>query len=315
MTWHRSSHLAYHVTEGASRVNKEARTGFGLLALGVGMAVNAILGPLGLGVIDSRVSDNMQNQLLGGEIVSLLLAAPVAVVAGVLWLRGSQFAPPLAIAPALYAVYTYVQFIVGPDYTRYDGNNERAFPLYLLLIVLGWAIAISAWGALGRMALPAPSLGLARILAIILIAISVLIGFAWIASIAGVISGGSVTQEYRDDPTLFWMIRLMDLGFVIPAGLMTAVGLLRHAVWSNRLTWALIGFQTLLTGSVASMAIAMEVRDDPSANPVLLTVTVVTTLALIAVSALLLRGLRQTPLPATKPQRPSTRNLSSARSR
>jgi hypothetical protein len=275
------------------------------------MAANAILGPLLLGVIDSRVSNNMQNQLLGGEIVSLLLAAPVAIVAGFLWLRGSRCAPVLAIAPALYAVYTYVQFVVGPDYTRYDGNNERAFPLYLVLVILGWAIALSAWGALGRLALPTPPLGLSRTLASILIAISVLIGLAWIASIAGVIGGGTLTQEYQDDPSLFWLIRLMDLGFVIPAALMTAVGLLRHAAWSIRLAWALTGFQTLLTGSVASMAIAMTVRDDPSADAVLLMVTVATTLTLLAVSALMLRGLRQTPPTDTEPQPPATRNLSS----
>jgi hypothetical protein len=67
--------------------------GLASLALGAGMAVNAIVGPLGLGVIESRISDNMENQLVGGEIVSLFVAAPLAVVAGVLWLRGQPARP------------------------------------------------------------------------------------------------------------------------------------------------------------------------------------------------------------------------------
>jgi hypothetical protein len=294
-------------------VNRASLTGYGLLALGAGMAVNAILGPLGADVIQSRVSDNMQNQLIGGEIVSLLLAAPLAILAGMLWLRGHRHAPVLALGPALYAIYTYVQFIAGPDYTRYAGNNEKAFPLYLALIVLGWAIAIAAWGALGRMELPTPPIGLARTLGSLLLVVSVLIGLAWIAGIVDVLNGGTLAQEYRDDPTLFWLIRLMDLGFVIPASVVTAVGLLRRASWSKRLTYAYTGFQTLLTGAVASMAVAMVVRDDPSANPVLLVVTVATTLTLLGISALLLRGmLHQTPAPR-RPSISRERELLTAR--
>jgi hypothetical protein len=128
--------------------SKRRMTGVALILLGLGLAVSAILGPLGLGIISFRVSPSAQIQLLGGEFVSLVVAAPVAIPAGVLWLQGHRLAPALAIGPAMYAVYTYVQFILGPDYRSYPGNNESLFPLYVLLTILSWTLATRAWLAL-----------------------------------------------------------------------------------------------------------------------------------------------------------------------
>jgi hypothetical protein len=268
-------------------------TGFGLLALGAGMAASALLGPLVLGVIVFRVSDNMENQLVGGEIVSLFVAAPVAVLAGAPWLNGGRLAPVLAMGPALYAVYIYTQYILAPEYDRYEGNNEYFFPFYLALIILGGAVAVRAWAALSDVRLPFPSDSLRRTLAGLLIVLSVVIALAWAASIAEVLSGG-VSQEYQEHPTLFWLVRLMDLAFVIPVTFVTGVGLLRRTPWAVRLGYALVGFQTLLVGAIAGIAVVMALRDDPSADPVLLVMTVGITLALAAVYILLVKGLAQT---------------------
>jgi hypothetical protein len=259
------------------------------------MAASAILGPLVLGVIEFRVSENAEGQLIGGEIVSLFVAAPLAVLAGAFWLRGHRLAPVLAIGPALYALYLYVQLIVGPDYHRYPGNNERFFPLFLAVVILGWALALRAWSAVGVAQLPAPAAGLRRLLAGILIILSGIFALAWTASIADVLVGESVAQAYEEDPTLFWLVRLMDLGFVIPAALITGVGLLRRAPWATRPAYAVTAFLTLEVGAVAGMSTAMTVRDDPAADPVLLVVTVISTLALVLLDARLLRQAQTVP--------------------
>jgi hypothetical protein len=41
----------------------------------------------------------------------------------------------------------------------------------------------------------------------------------------------------------------MDLAFVIPAALITGIGLVRGADWAVRLAYALAGFQTLEVGA------------------------------------------------------------------
>jgi hypothetical protein len=294
----------------------ERLIGFVLLLLGAGMAANAILGPLLLGAIRSHVSPAMENQQIGGELISLFVAAPVALLAGVLWLRGHRLAPLLAIAPALYAVYTYVTFVLGPEYSRYPGNNERAFPLYLVLIVLGWAITSGCWPAMSRERLPALSTGLRRLLAGVLLAISLLFALAWLGSLVPVLRGGALPQSYSDDRTMFWLIRLLDLAFVIPASIIAALGLLRDAAWATRLAYVLIPFQTLLVGSVAGMAAVLLVRDDPAASPAMLAVTLGATAALGLMTVRLLSNARNTAAvtprelrrpPAVSSRRPSSR--------
>ena len=66
------------------------------IALGAGIAANAALGPLVLGVIRIRESAAIENQLLGAELTSLGIAAPLAVCAGIAWWRGWRLAPILA---------------------------------------------------------------------------------------------------------------------------------------------------------------------------------------------------------------------------
>ena len=275
--------------EGSAR-----RTSVALICLGVLIATSSILGPLVLGVIKFHVSAGAEAQLVGGEVVSLFIVAPLAVIAGVLWLRGNPLAPTLALGPAGYSLYMYVQYVIGPEYERYFGNNEYAFPLYLTLIILSWSIGISAWRALTTTPLPRLSSGMRRTLAALMLMLNVMFAFAWISSIVTVLAGPSAAPawlEYEKDPTLFWLVRMMDLGFVIPASLAIAVGLLRRTTWSVTLVYAFIGFQTLMVAAVAGMAILMAVRSDPGASYVLLGVSGIIALVLAAMFGMLLRKL------------------------
>ena len=140
-----------------------ARTGIALVALGLLIAANALIGPLALGVVRFHVSQTAENQLIGGEVVSLVVAAPLAVIAGVLWRRSNRLAPSLALGAALYALYMYVQYVVGPQYERYVGNNEYFFPLHLVLLILAWATGLRAWHALSEMRMPTIAIGTAMI--------------------------------------------------------------------------------------------------------------------------------------------------------
>ena len=270
------------------------RTGIALIALGFLMALSAILGPLGLDIVRFHTSSSATAQLVGGEVVTLVLVAPTAIAAGILWLRGNPVAPALALGPAAYALYMYIQYIVGPQYERYEGNNEYFFPLYLALIVLAWSTGISAWRRLTSVPLPPLGARPQRALGTLMLVLNVTFALAWASSIAGVLYGPRASAawvEYQMDQTLFWLIRLMDLGFVIPVSLVVAVGLLRHATWATRLAYAFVGFQTFIVAAVAGMAIMMAVRSDPAANAVLLILTLVLTVALGGMFVSLIRRL------------------------
>ena len=119
------------------------------MALGFGIAVNALLGPLVFGVIKLRNPPTWKSAPRRGDHVTVI-AAPLAFAGGILWWRGNALAPFIAIGPAGFALYNYVQFVLVPDYSRYAGNNECFFPLYLTLVILAWALIWRAWHALGR---------------------------------------------------------------------------------------------------------------------------------------------------------------------
>ncbi len=246
--------------------------GVASIVLGVGIAANALLGPLVFGVIKLRESANMENQLLGGELTSLLIAAPMAVAAGILWWRGNALAPFIAIGPAGFALYNYIQFVLVPDYSRYTGNNEFFFPLYLALVILAWALIWRAWHALARGELAPLGARLSRAVGAMCVLLGSAFALAWFATIAAQLAGTS-TAEYVEHPTAFWLVRLMDLGFVIPLALLVGIGLLRRTAGADRGAYAFIGTQTLLICAVAGMAIRMWVRGDPGITVPLLIIS------------------------------------------
>jgi hypothetical protein len=258
------------------------------VALGLGIAANSILGPLVLGIIRVRESANMETQLLGGELTSLFLAAPLACVAGFLWWKVPRLAPVVGIGPAGYALYTYIQFVLVPDYARYAGNNERFFPLYLALVMLGGWLVWRAWHELWATRIAVPSRRLAVASGTLFVVVNGALALAWVASVASTLIGGA-TAEYSEHPTGFWLIRLMDLGFIIPFGLTTGIGLLRRTPWASRNAYAFAGAQALLACAVSGMAIRMWIRNDPAVTPSLLVISTLGAVAFLAIYVAFIR--------------------------
>ena len=261
--------------------------GFGSIALGTGIAVSTVLGPLVLKAITFRTSTHLENQFVGGEIISLAVVAPTAIASGVLWLRGHPLAPALAFGPALYAVYTYTTVVLGQEYTRYDGNVEQFFPLYAGLVAGGAAIAAFAWSRLGETVVPVPSDRLRRTTAGIFLGLGGFFALAWALQIRLVVTG-QPPAEYQEGPTLFWVIKLLDFGFMIPLLIATGTGLLRQHPAAIKAAYGLATFATCLAGSIAGMAIAVEVKGDPSAQPAMLAVLVPATIGLALITKHLL---------------------------
>ncbi|MDQ3541316.1 MAG: hypothetical protein M3440_11550 [Chloroflexota bacterium] len=263
--------------------------GVGSISLGTGIAFSAILGPVVLRVIKFRTSDHLENQFVGGEIVSLAVVAPAAIAAGVLWLRVHRLAPPLAFGPALYAVYTYKTAVIGQEYNRYDGNVEKFFPLYAGLVAGGAAIAVFAWSRLHEAQVPVPSDGLRRTLAAIFLGMGGFFALAWAQQIRLVVTGNA-PAEYQEGPTLFWLIKLLDFGFIIPLLIATGSGLVRQHPAAIKAAYGLATFATCLAGSIAGMVVTMQTTGDPSAQPAMLVVLLPATAGLALVTERLLRS-------------------------
>jgi len=243
--------------------------GAALVVLGFGAALVALLGPLAFGVIDYHASQGAVDQITGGDVAGLFLVAPVSILAGVLVWRDHLGGPILGLGPAFYALYMYSQLALGGDILRYPGNSERFFPLYLGLFILAGAITIRAWTTIDPGRLPATRRSVDRTVGIFFLVVGFFLVFG--LHLPGLIDAWAAeptSTEYLADPVVFWLVKFMDLGLVVPGLVVVGLGVLRHRSWASKAKYAAVAWAALLGASVAGMAIVMQVTADPAATTV-----------------------------------------------
>jgi hypothetical protein len=260
-----SSAAVRHQVRTGGRLERRALA-LALGALGFGLAVVAVLGPLMTGEIEYHVTETLRNQTIGLDAVSLFLVAPISMVAAVLVLRNHVAGAALALGVGAYTSYMFVQYILGPEYERLPGDNERLFPLYLLLFAFGWLVVLAAWNALEAERLPSSRDRDRSIGAIVLPVLAFLAFVRYLPALADWMSGTPDDPGYLAGPTFAWAIAMLDLGVFLPATIVTCAGLLRSATWSGKALFTVIGWFALVGTAVAAMGITMYINDDPNAS-------------------------------------------------
>lgn len=269
-------------------MRRERTSGTLSVLLGLTVAANAVVGPLVLGVMRLHESARMDTQLLGIAFVELVLAAPLAIVAGLLWRRGHAIAPVLGVASAGFSVYVAVQYVLAPDYPRYPGNNERFFILHLAIVLLGSAIVVRSLDELRDAHTLAFPRSLGRSLGVLLVVLNGVFAIAWLGSIGSVLTR-EPTMEYLEHPTAFWLIRLMDLGFLLPIGLIAGIGMFQRDPGGIRAGYAIVGVETLILCAVAAMAAWALSRGDSGTS---LSVALLSTGATLVLATMWIRLIR-----------------------
>lgn len=240
-----------------------------LFVLGAGVASISVLGPLGMDAIQYHASEGAIDQVKGGDVAGLLMVAPLCVWAATLVRRRHPAGSVVAIGPALYAIYLYTQLAFVGDVVRYDGNNERFFPVYASLVGIA---AVAAWLAVRATPweeLPVASRSVARWFGwfVLVVAAFLLIGLH-LPGIVDAWRSSPTSEEYLADPSLFWLVKLMDLVIVVPGLFMVGIGVLRSSEWATMAMYAVGGWIALLGSSVAGMAIVMQVEGASGASVV-----------------------------------------------
>lgn len=237
----------------------------GLVLIALGLAAVALVGPLASDLIHYRVSETYRNQTIGLDAVSLFVVAPLSLLAaGMVW-RGHLSGPVLALAVGAYTPYMFLQYIVGPDYAHLPGDNERLFPLYVLLFAAGWLVALGAWTMLGGERLGGSRRRDRAIGRVILPALALVTFSRYLPSVTDALSN-TPGPAYRAGRSFFWAIAVLDLGVLLPAVVLTCAGLVRGAAWARKALCAVVGWLGLVGCAVAAMAVAMTVNDDPTAT-------------------------------------------------
>ena len=249
---------------GEVRTRAEVMLAGGLVATAVGLVVVALLGPFVLGVIDYHVTETLRNQTIGLDAVSLLVVAPLSLLATLLVLRRHAAGAALGLGIGAYTSYMLVQYVLGPEYERLPGNNELLFPLYVVLFTLGWGVALASWQALE---LDGRSPRRDRLLGRVVLPLLAFVAFSrYLPALADWMSGTPEDKGYLAGPTFAWAIAMLDLAIFLPATVTACVGLVRGAPWAYKALYLIVGWFGLVGPAVAAMALTMYINDDPNAS-------------------------------------------------
>ncbi len=225
----------------------------------------AIEGPLFLHHIKYKAADLINNQLVGQDIVNMFLLSPILIVGGVNLFFKKRISQFLLIITPLYLIYFVLSYTIGCEWSSpiYFGNSELYFFYFLFilissLIILLYSLTIfpkNLEGTFNRKGL---------IIYSFLFSIFLLI-FAsmWIKEIQEVISTGT-TRAYDIAPTSFWVIRIFDLGFSIPLGLISIYLLWTRPNSTYSIQFMFYGFFLTMIIAVNAMGFVMFLKNDPT---------------------------------------------------
>ncbi|MBW3605447.1 MAG: hypothetical protein KY460_11180 [Actinobacteria bacterium] len=125
-------------------------------------------------------------------------------------------------------------------------------------------------------------------------------------SLVDALADQPTTVEYTSSPTAFWIVKLMDLGIIVPAAVAIGVGLLRGAAWARKASYAIFGGYTLLAAAVAGMAVVMYANGDPDGSLVNVAVFTAFTAAIAWLTVRLYRPLFVAPQTTIQDRGPAT---------
>ena len=226
-----------------------------------------VLGPVGFGQIQYRISQSGLYQTEGFDITDLVLLAPILVVGGVLALMKRGIAKYFLILPPLTLFYTGLAFGTGQEYSNpaMPGNVQDYFGLYLALMIGGIILLLGSITSFEPKDAPRLNLrGLRIYVALMSIFLLVFAGM-WVSQVIQVINTGNLSDgSYAASPTAFWSIKYLDLGLTIPVGLIAMILLLSKPRSAYPLVLTFFGFFVTLGTAVNAMALVEVLKNDPA---------------------------------------------------
>jgi hypothetical protein len=239
----------------------------GLMAIGTGLTLVylAVQGPLFLNLIRYKTADVITNQLVGQDIVNMFLLAPILLSGGVALLLKRAMAKYLLIMTPLFLIYYALSYTIGWEWSSpdYVGNSVHytfyfLFVLIASLVILLYTISIFPTNRACRF-------GRKGLLVYSILFTLFLLVFAsmWIKEILDVMQTGT-TRGYDLAPTTFWLVRMFDLGFSIPLGLISVYLLWVRPGSTYAIQFLFYGFFFTMIIAVNAMGIMMYIKNDPT---------------------------------------------------
>lgn len=264
------------ITTETTRMNPTPVTSFGRpierifvavlsIATGIMLVYLAIEGPSFLDHLRYKTPGINNNQIVAQDLVNVFLLSPLLIVGGVTLFFRKPIARYLLLLSPLYLIYFVLSYTLGMEWssTEYSGNSELytfhfLFVLVSALVLLLYGLSIAPRNVdatFRKTGLITYSVGFSVFLLIF--------ASLWIKEVQEVIATGT-TRAYDASPTMFWVVRMFDLGFSIPLGLISVYLLWTRPGTSFSVQFLFYGFFLTMIIAVNAMGWVMWMKHDPT---------------------------------------------------
>lgn len=246
------------------------RIAIGLIAIfsGIILIYLAVMGPLVKGAIKYKTAEVVNHQLVGQDLVNLVILASILIAGGVLLLRRKKAAKYLLLATPLFLIYYALSYTIGWEWSspQYSGNNEKYFFYFLFILVAALLIMLYCLSVFPRNVISTFKKKSLFIYSAFFVLFLLVFAGMWVKEVLEVIRTGT-TRGYDIAPTAFWLVRVFDLGFSIPLGLLSIYLLWTRANRAYPLIYLFYGFFFTQILAVNAMGWMMFAKHDPTFSP------------------------------------------------
>lgn len=232
------------------------------------LALMVILGPLIMGIISYKTSNSALSQILGQDLVNLILIVPICVIGAILHLREDNRSKYFLILVPIYVLlYTGYAYGVGMEWSSqlYTGNSEQYFWIFLVQMIGSLILLFASYSMFTEKDAPEFDTRNLKIYITLVATFIVLFAMMWFKEIAEVVTtGNNSSGAYLESPSVFWVIKYLDLGITIPLGFIGLYLLGTRPAKAYPLILAFFGFFVTLSTAVNAMMVVMILNNDPS---------------------------------------------------
>jgi hypothetical protein len=235
------------------------------IAAGFTLIYLAIEGPLFLHHIKYKTAEVVNNQLVGQDIVNLFILSPILIIGGIALFFRKKISRYLLIMTPLYLIYFVLSYTIGCEWssTKYTGNSELYTFYFLFILISSMVLLLYSLSIFPKnVESKFRKKGLA-LYSVLFIVFMMIFASMWINEVLEVVSTGTA-RAYDIAPAAFWLVRIFDLGFTIPFGLISVYLLWVKPDTTYPVQLMFYGFFLTMIIAVNSMGLVMFFNNDPT---------------------------------------------------
>ena len=239
----------------------------GLLAIATGIMLVylSVNGPLLLNQIHYKTATEIANQIKGQDLINFCVLSVLLLISGFALFYKKKVSRYLLIMTPLYLIYYVLSYTIGIEWSsaQYSGNNEE-YTFHFLFILIASVLMLLYGLSIFPNNYQCKINKKSKIIYSITFSFFLLL-FAsmWIKEINEVIANGT-SRGYELAPTAFWTIRIFDLGFTIPLGLVSIYLLWTRPNYTYSVQFMFYGFFMTMILAVNCMGLFMYFNNDPT---------------------------------------------------